>query len=123
MQYLELEDLSSYKISTKLGEIIWKIVSSWSYFEKRTVGIQFVEAIDSVSANIAEGFGRHFKKDKVKFYYYARGSVLESICWLQKAHKRNLLSQNEYDEIKKEIDRLPKDINSLIKFTYKKLTI
>ncbi|MCK4639103.1 MAG: four helix bundle protein, partial [Bacteroidales bacterium] len=26
------------------------------------------EAADSISANIAEGFGRYHKKDKIKFY-------------------------------------------------------
>ena len=32
---------------------------------KKVVGAQFAEACDSISANIAEGFGRHFKKDKI----------------------------------------------------------
>ena len=37
-------------------------------FEKRQLGRNLSEAVDSISANIAEGFGRHFKKDKIKFY-------------------------------------------------------
>ncbi|MBA4411197.1 MAG: four helix bundle protein [Bacteroidota bacterium] len=45
---------------------------------QKTIGAQFIEAADSISANIAEGFGRYHKKDKIKFYYYSRGSTFES---------------------------------------------
>jgi len=38
----------------------------WDYFAKKTVGEQFIDAVDSISANIAEGFGRYHKKDKIK---------------------------------------------------------
>jgi len=34
---------------------------------KKHVGGQFVEVADSISANIADGFGRYNKKDKIKF--------------------------------------------------------
>jgi len=42
----------------KLGEKIWQIVAEWDYFQKDTVGKQWVKASDSVGANISEGFGR-----------------------------------------------------------------
>jgi len=47
----------------------------WEWFAKKTVGSQYVESVDSIFANIAEGFGRHFKKDKVNFYRYSKGSL------------------------------------------------
>jgi len=34
---------------------------------RKTVGEQFVDAVDSISANIAEGFGRYHKKIKLNF--------------------------------------------------------
>lgn len=33
----------------------------------------------SVPGNIAEGYGRHHIKDKVNFYYIARGSLTETL--------------------------------------------
>lgn len=67
-KYLQLNDISSYKRAFILSNYVWNIVITWDWFVKRTVGVQFVSAIDSISANIAEGFGRYGKKDKIKFY-------------------------------------------------------
>lgn len=66
--YLKLSDLHSYVISFHLSNYVWTVVLSWDYHARDTVGRQFVRAIDSISANIAEGFGRYGKKDKIKLY-------------------------------------------------------
>ena len=66
-KYLKLSDIESYRIAFHLSNYIWNIVLKWEWFAKKTLGSQYVQAMDSVSANIAEGFGRHFKKDKIKF--------------------------------------------------------
>ena len=64
--FLKLNDVNAYKISFKLSNDIWEIILRWDYFTKDTVGKQFARAVDSISANIAEGFGRYNKKDKIK---------------------------------------------------------
>ena len=67
-KYLQLNDVSAYKTAFHLSNYVWDIVIKWDWFAKTHVGGQFVEAADSISANIAEGFGRYHKKDKIKFY-------------------------------------------------------
>lgn len=121
--YLKLNDLNSYKISFNLSNYVWSIVVNWDYFSKSTIGNQFVRSIDSISANIAEGFGRYGKNDKIKFYRYSFGSVKESLDWNEKSKIRNLLNIDQYNYIFCKLDSLPKEINSLIKFTNNKLTI
>ena len=121
MKYLQLNDIGGYKRALLLSNYAWDIVIIWDSFTKNTVGIQFVRAIDSISANIAEGFGRYGKKDKVKFYYYSFGSVKESLDWNEKAKIRTLLSNKQYDHILEELQILPKEIHQLIKFTNNKL--
>lgn len=122
-KFLKLNDLDAYKISFHLSNYIWDIVVRWDYFAKDTVGKQFVRAIDSISANIAEGFGRYNKKDKIKFYRYSFGSLKESLDWNEKAKIRKLLVEEQYGHILEELQKLPKEINWLIKFTDEKLTI
>lgn len=90
-------------------------------FDKDTVGKQFTRAIDSISANLAEGFGRYSKKDKIHFYRIASGSRYEAIDWNEKSKLRNLINDEEYQHIFNELQKLPKAINSLIKFTDDKL--
>jgi len=121
--YLQLDKIGAYKISFELSNYVWDIVIKWHYLAKDTVGKQFIRAIDSISANIAEGFGRFHKKDKIKFYLNARSSVYESLDWLQKAKIRNLLTEEQYNHIFTQLKFLPKEINSLIKYTNIKLTI
>lgn len=122
-KYLRLEDIDAYRIAFELSNYVWGIVLKWDYFVKDTVGKQLVKAIDSISANIAEGFGRYFKKDKINFYHYSYGSTSESVDWIQKAKIRKLLKEKEYQQILNELKRLPKEINHLINFTNQKLTI
>ena len=122
-KYLQLNDIDAYKTAFNLSNFVWNIILGWDHFAKRTVGEQFVTAMDSVSANIAEGFGRYNKKDKVKFYRYSNGSLKECFDWNQKSKVRNLLTNDEYNHIFSELQKLPKQINQLIQFTNQKLTI
>jgi four helix bundle protein len=123
-KYLKLNDIEAYKIAFKLSNYVWDIVyGSWDLFAKKTIGSQMVNAVDSISANIAEGFGRHFKKDKVNFYRYSKGSLKESFDWKEKAKVRKLINEEQYNHIFSELDKLPKALNSLIKYTNEKLII
>src|SRR6185369_1495208 len=92
-----LEDLEIYQLALEIGEDVWNLVDKWEYFAKKTVGGQFVEAADSIAANIAEGYGRYFYKDRKQFCYYSRGSMMETKAWAVKSFKRNLMSQKEYE--------------------------
>lgn len=122
-KFIKLDDVVAYRISSELSDYIWEIVSSWDWFNKRTLGCQWVEATDSIAGNIAEGWGRFHKKDKQKFYYNARGSVYESAHWLRKAGSRNLIKSEEKDSVLAKLRLLPKEINLLIKITQNKLKI
>jgi four helix bundle protein len=121
--FLSLNDLNAYKISFNLSNYVWSIIVKWDYFSKDTVGKQFVRAVDSIPANIAEGFGRYNKKDKIKFYRYSSGSLKESLDWNEKSRVRKLLAKENYDYIFRELSKLPKEINYLVKYTNDKLTI
>lgn len=121
MKYLQLNDIDCYKRALSLSNYVWDIVIDWDWFSKKTVGVQFVTAIDSISANIAEGFGRYGKRDKIKFYYYSFGSVKEGLDWNEKSKLRKLLIDSQYKHILKELQTLPKEIHQLINFTNEKL--
>lgn len=122
-KYLQLNNISSYRIAFHLSNYVWDLVLQWNNFAKDTVGKQFVRSVDSISANIAEGFGRYSKKDKVNFYRYSYGSIKESYDWNEKAKNRRLLTQKDYNYILEELNKLPKDLHSLISFTNERLSV
>ena len=120
---MKLSDIEAYRIAFHLSNHVWNVVLKWKTFPQRKIGEQFVRAVDSVSANIAEGFGRYGKKDKIKFYRYSHGSLNESLDWNQKAKIRNLMSSDEYNYVFNELQKLPKALNALILYTNQKLKI
>ena len=115
MDYV-LEKLEVYNLAEKFSDDIWDIVEKWDYFKKDTIGKQLVRAADSVSANIAEGYGRYFYKESKQFYFYSRGSIQETKSWLSKCFRRKIIS----DEVCKTLIELCNKIlfmlNAFIKF-------
>jgi four helix bundle protein len=122
-KYLKLNDLNSYNVAFNLSNYVWELIMQWEWFARKHPGGQFIEAVDSISANIAEGFGRYHKKDKIKFYRYSQGSLLESVDWNEKSKARRLLTNEQYQHINNELQKLPLELNQLIKYTNEKLTI
>ncbi len=118
---MTLDKIDAYIASFNLSNKVWEMVDKWESFAKWTVGKQLVEATDSISANIAEGFGRYHKKDKVKFYKYSYGSMEETKDWLRKATVRGLITEAEKCSILSTLESLPKTINQLIQYTNDKL--
>jgi len=123
MRYLQLNDIGAYTIAFNLSNEVWDVVVKWDHFAKDTVGKQWVRAIDSISANVAEGFGRYGKRDKINFYRYSFGSIHESLDWTEKALRRSLISKPQYDRIMTMLQQLPREVHALIKFTDAKLTV
>ncbi|MBU4444780.1 MAG: four helix bundle protein [Candidatus Marinimicrobia bacterium] len=111
---MKLEELNVYNLAMELGERIWDIVTKWDYFSNDTIGRQLVKAVDSIAANISEGFGRYHYKDKKNFYYYSRGSLFETKTWLLKAYNRKLLNENDFQTFQKEIEILGVKLNNYI---------
>ena len=110
---LKVEDLDIYQMADDLADKVWDICIKWNYFAKDTIGKQLVRAADSISVNLAEGHGRYHFRDRLKFCYYARGSLEETKSWLSKAIRRKLIPP-EIDKIKQILEILPKKLNAYI---------
>jgi four helix bundle protein len=56
-------------------------------------------AASSITANIAEGFGRQTYKEKTQFYYMAQGSLTELKNFILIARDVKYLKKNDFDEL------------------------
>jgi four helix bundle protein len=64
--------------------------AGWAAFDRWTVGVQLVRALDSIGANLAEAYGRWGPRDQRRLLYVARGSAYEAVHWLERAAAREL---------------------------------
>ncbi|WP_346863031.1 four helix bundle protein [uncultured Draconibacterium sp.] len=121
ISFLTLDKISAYNKSFQFSNEVWEVVLKWEFFAKDTVGKQLVRSADSVSANIAEGFGRYGKKDKIRFYRIGLGSLEEAKDWIYKSSVRNLISEQVRLKMIETISEVRKEIFFLIKYTNEKL--
>ena len=113
----KLNDLRVYRSAIVLSEIAWTIYHSLPKEFHYGIGTQFLSAVDSIGANIAEGFGRYHYKDKIKFYYNARGSLWEVKHWIYLLHKRDFVDAVLFNDFIKKIEKTGKQLNLFIKAT------
>ncbi|SEO46778.1 four helix bundle protein [Mucilaginibacter gossypiicola] len=120
MSHHTLEDLEVYRLADSFSDEIWFLVSGWDYFTKDTVGKQIVRSADSISANIAEGYGRYHYKENRNFCYFSRGSILETKGWLQKSKKRNLITEEQFNDLFEKLQVIHIKLNAYLKFIGKR---
>jgi four helix bundle protein len=111
-----LEKLDVYKLAEDFSDEIWHIVSEWKIFLKDTIGKQIVRSADSISANIAEGYGRFYYKESKQFYFYARGSIQETKSWLGKCERRKIVNEKKCNELLQMAETILVKLNAYIKF-------
>lgn len=109
------ENLDAWKQAIEVGVKIYSVTKKFPKEELFAMTNQMRRAGYSVSANLAEGFGRHGKKEKLQFYKIANGSLLElkSFCYL--ANRIGYIDAKELQEIIGLITPNQKLINALIK--------
>jgi four helix bundle protein len=115
----EIYELDVYRLAEELSDKIWFSFDHWSEKAQRTLGYQIIRSVDSIAANLAEGYGRYASKDKANFYRYSRGSFEETKCWLRKASRRTLITAEETQACKTIIDELGPKLNAFIRSTLK----
>ena len=111
-----LEKLEVYQLSEAFSDTVWDIVMGWDIFRKDTIGKQIVRSADSISANIAEGYGRYYYKESKQFFFYSRGSLQETKSWLSKCKRRKIIGKDQADELINEAEKILAKLNGYIKF-------
>jgi len=116
MSYHTIEDLEVYRLAETFSDEIWFLVSEWDNFAKDTIGKQIVRSADSISANIAEGYGRYHYKENRNFCFFSRGSILETKGWLKKARNRNLITEDRFIVLFEKLQTVHLKLNTYLKF-------
>lgn len=108
-------DLNAWKEGHKLVLLIYKATKEFPKTETYSLIDQMRRCVVSITSNIAEGFSRQTKKEKIQFYYMALGSTTELQNQLLIARDLNYLDENDFSYIAQQSIIVHKLINGLIK--------
>jgi four helix bundle protein len=90
--YKGFKDLDCYKYGRELRQSIAKIINHFPKEEKYELISQIKRSSRSITANIAEGYGRYTYNDTRHFFIISRGSVTETMEHLITAFDENYIS-------------------------------
>ena len=112
-----LETLEAWKKSRELAVfVIQEVLPKLPTDEKWNLNQQIRRAVSSVPANIAEGHGRFYYQENVRFCYIARGSLLETYSHLVLARDLKYISDELFTRLKQQIEALVRIINGYIAY-------
>ena len=106
------EQLIAWQESQKLAVQVYKATESFPKDELFGITNQLRRAASSISANIAEGFGRQTKSDKSHFLVIAYGSLLETKNFMYLSEKLCYISKEQLDLLLEQCISCQKLINA-----------
>ena len=112
-----LDSLLVWQRSLAFAKLIHnKVLPLFPNEEKWAMTHQLRRSSQSIAANIAEGYGRYYYQEGVRFCYIARGSLEESYSHLVLANEINYLPDELLEILKNEINELHRMLNGYITF-------
>lgn len=110
----DFTDLFAWKEGHKLVILIFNAINKFPrdvFFLKDQMGRCSV----SITSNIAEGFSRKSRKEKIQFYYISLGSITELQNQLIISKDLGYITESKYDTLNKQVVLVQKLTNGLIK--------
>ena len=98
MEFKGYKDLECYKKARELRIYVSVMIKKFPPHEKFLLTFQITKSSRSVSANIAEGYGRYTFTDTKNFFIISRGSTLETTEHLQTALDEGYINETEFTE-------------------------
>ena len=107
-------DLEVFKISYQLAMDVFQITRSFPKEEKYSLIDQIVRSSRSISANIAEGWGKRIYENEFKKHLiYAMGSLEETKAWLNFSRNCSYINVETFENFEKKLDELGAKIYKL----------
>lgn len=117
----DYKNLIVWQNSINLCVLIYEILEKFPEIEKYSLSHQMRRAAVSIPSNIAEGIGRSYEKDTLKFLYISKGSLFELETQIIICQKVKYLNEEIVSQLLLKIDEIKKMLNNLIKYRSKNL--
>jgi four helix bundle protein len=115
MSVKSLETLETWKKAKESSLRIYReVLPLLPSEEKWNLSQQLRRSSLSVPANIAEGYGRFYYQDNIRFCYIARGSLEETLSYLVISHEMEFIPKPLFDSLEQDGEKLTQLINGYI---------
>lgn len=109
------KDLIAWQEAHKLVLETYKLINIFPKSERFVLSNQLSRAVISVSSNLAEGFSRQSKKEKIQFYFVASASLTEVENQLIIAKDIKYISIEQFESIVGKIHLVQRLISGLVR--------
>ncbi len=113
------EELEGWKECRQLKIYISKLSKTFSLDEKYRLTDQIIRSSRSITANIAEGFGRFHFQENIQYCRQARGSLFETLEHFYTAFDENYIDDKVVLEFKGLFEKCLKLLNGYIAYLLK----
>jgi len=110
------EELTCYQEARNLRKMVSSFCKTLPGEEKYRLKDQLVRASRSITANIAEGYGRHHHQENMQFCRQARGSLSETLDHLSVALDETYLTIEEFGILRNQVETSWKVLNGYIAY-------
>ena len=115
-----LDDLVVYQKAVELRRKIKPFADSFPPEEKFSLKSQLKRSSRSISANIAEGYGRYHYQENIRFLRISRGSLLETIDHISVAFDEEYIDELTKLDLISDCQLLLKIMNGYIAYLKRK---
>jgi four helix bundle protein len=112
--YKSFKEMPVWQEAMSIAEDVFRITEELPKKEDYGLTSQIRRSALSISANIAEAYGRKHSLDKRKFYYIARGSTTETQNHLEYGLRVGYFNRIEVDNLDKRLSKVYNDLNKII---------
>ena len=107
--------LTTWQDGHMLVLAVYKQIALFPKHEQYALSDQMRRCVLSITSNIAEGFSRNTKKEKIQFYYMAKGSLTELQNQLLIARDVGYLTKEDFSKLAQQTMRVQRLLIGLIK--------
>ena len=116
MSYMDFTEMPVWQLAMEIVADVYSLTEKLPKKEDYALCGQMRSAAIGISANMAEGFGRWHKKDKMNFYFYSRASACEERSHLLSGKLVGYFTDEKlriYEKCKQVVEELNKIIKGL----------
>ena len=115
MSVKSLETLETWKKAKEFALRVYReVLHLLPSEEKWGLNQQLRRSANSIPANIAEGYGRFYYQDNIRFCYTARGSLEETLSHLTMCYELEYISKSLFDSLEQDGEKLTQLINGYV---------